>query len=174
MPARALRRSGLTCPRTSVRGQLDHALANATGHQGAHRSALCRTTYSTPFDHESEPGALAVKGLTINRWMLRWPTPQRLTPSQRREVIRLQGVQRDQRRVLDEILALLQELAANTIDRQVAKSDVQLGLEYLLSFGPPLSPRRPRQLTRRQPARGAEPPQLFLPVASGGPDQSVE
>jgi hypothetical protein len=77
-----------------------------------------------------------------DRQLARW-LGQRLTPSQRREVIRLQGVQRDQRRVLNEILALLQELAANTIDRQLAKSDVQLGLEYLLGFGPPLPPRRP-------------------------------
>lgn len=67
---------------------------------------------------------------------------QRLTPAQRGEVIRLQGVQRDQRRVLNELLALLDELAANTIDRQLAKSDAQLGLEYLLGFGPPLPPRR--------------------------------
>jgi len=37
---------------------------------------------------------------------------------------------------------LLEELAANTIDRQLAKSDVQLGLEYVLGFGPPLPPRR--------------------------------
>ncbi len=52
-------------------------------------------------------------------------------------------VQRDQRRVLNELLALLDELAANTIDRQLAKSDIQLGLEYVLGFGPPLPPRRP-------------------------------
>ena len=61
----------------------------------------------------------------------------------RREVIRLQGVQRDQRRVLNELLALLDELAANTIDRQLAKSDIQLGLEYVLGLGPPTPPRRP-------------------------------
>ena len=48
----------------------------------------------------------------LKRWLR-----QRLTPAQRREVIRLQDVQRDQRRVLNEILALLEELAANTIDR---------------------------------------------------------
>lgn len=45
-----------------------------------------------------------------------------------REVIGLQGVQHDARRVLNEILALLDELAANTIDRQLTKSDIQLGL----------------------------------------------
>jgi hypothetical protein len=61
----------------------------------------------------------------------------------RREVIRFQGVQRDQRRVLNELLALLDELAANTIDRQLAKSDIQLGLEYVLGLGPPTPPRRP-------------------------------
>ena len=77
-----------------------------------------------------------------DRQLKRW-LGQRLTPAQRREVIRLQGVQRDQRRVLNELLALLDELAANTIDRQLAKSDIQLGLEYVLGFGPPLPPRRP-------------------------------
>ena len=71
----------------------------------------------------------------LKRWL-----GQRLTPAQRREVVR---VQRDQRRVLNELLALLDELAANTIDRQLAKSDTQLGLEYLLGFGPPLPPRHP-------------------------------
>jgi len=74
----------------------------------------------------------------LKRWL-----GQRLTTAQRREVLRLQGVQRDQRRVLNEILALLEELAASTIDRQLAKSDTQLGLEYLLGFGPPLPPRHP-------------------------------
>jgi hypothetical protein len=75
----------------------------------------------------------------LKRWL-----GQRLTLAQRREVVRLQSVQRDQRRVLNEILALLDELAANTIDRQLAKSDTQLGLEYLLGFGPPLPPRHRR------------------------------
>ena len=77
-----------------------------------------------------------------DRQLTRWLS-QHLTPAQRREVTRLQGVQRNQRRVLNELLALLDELAANTIDRQLAKSDVQLGLEYVLGFGPPLSPRHP-------------------------------
>lgn len=67
---------------------------------------------------------------------------EQLTAGQRREVVRLQGVQRDQRRVLNELLALLEELGQNTINRQLAKSDAQLGLEYLLGFGPPL-PRQP-------------------------------
>ena len=75
----------------------------------------------------------------LKRWLA-----QRLTPAQRREVIRLQHVQRDQRRVLNELLALLDELAVNTIDRRPAKSDTQLGLEYLLGFGPPLPPRHPK------------------------------
>ena len=73
----------------------------------------------------------------LERWLSR-----HVTPAERREVKRLQGAQRDQRRVLNELLALLDELAANTIDRQLAKSDIQLGLEYVLGFGPPL-PRRP-------------------------------
>lgn len=73
----------------------------------------------------------------LERWL-----SEDLTPGQRREVKRLQGVQRNQRRVLNELLALLEELGAKTIDRQLAKSDAQLGLEYLLGFGPSL-PRRP-------------------------------
>jgi len=77
-----------------------------------------------------------------DRQLIRWLS-RHLTPAQRREVTRLQRVQRDQRRVLNELLALLDELAANTIDRQLAKPDVQLGLEYLLGFGPPLPRRRP-------------------------------
>ncbi len=72
----------------------------------------------------------------LKRWL-----GQRLTLAQRREVVRLQDVQRDQRRVLNEILALLDELAANTIDCQLAKSDTQLGLEYPFGFGAPLPPR---------------------------------
>lgn len=77
-----------------------------------------------------------------DRQLKRW-LGERLTLAQRREVIRLQGLQRNQRRVLNELLALLEELAAHTIDRQLAKSDIQLGLEYVLGFGPPLPPRRP-------------------------------
>lgn len=77
-----------------------------------------------------------------DRQLTRWLS-QHLTPAQRREVTRLQGVQRNQRRVLNELLALLDELAANTIDRQLAKSDIQLGLEYVLGLGPPLPARRP-------------------------------
>lgn len=52
-----------------------------------------------------------------DRQLTRW-LDQRLGPAQRREVIRLRGVPRDQRRVLNELLALLDELAANTIDRR--------------------------------------------------------
>ena len=121
------------------------------------RLADTREQYATLLEARPKPwvldDALVARSRRVNSEALDWCgvydpqltrwVGQRLTPSQRREVIRLQGVQRDQRRVLNEILALLQELAANTIDRQLAKSDVELGLEYLLGFGPPLPPRRP-------------------------------
>jgi len=112
--------------------------------------------YATLLEARAEPwvldDALVARSKRVNgealewcgvydRQLTRW-LGERLTLAQRREVIRLQGVQRDQRRVLNELLALLDELAVNTIDRQLAKSDVQLGLEYVLGFGPPL-PRRP-------------------------------
>lgn len=73
----------------------------------------------------------------LERWL-----DQELTPVQRHAVTRLLSVQRDQRRVLNELLALLEELGLNTIDRQLAEPDVQMDLEYVLGFGPPL-PRRP-------------------------------
>lgn len=55
-----------------------------------------------------------------------------LTASQRGEVARLTGVNQKLRSVLTEILKLADELGAGTIERQLAKSDEQLGLEYLL------------------------------------------
>jgi hypothetical protein len=115
-----------------------------------------REQYATLLEARSKPwvldDALVNRSKRVNGEALEWCgvydqqlkrwLGQRLTVAQRREVIRLQGVQRDQRRVLNELLALLDELAANTVDRQLAKSDTQLGLEYLLGFGPPLPPRQ--------------------------------
>jgi len=60
----------------------------------------------------------------------------RLDDGQQREVARLEGVQRELRVVLTEIAGLADELGRGTIERQVATSDVQYGLEYLLRSTP--------------------------------------
>ncbi len=61
---------------------------------------------------------------------------QRLSDAQRREITRLEGVNRELRSVLTQTLDLAGELAGGTIERQLAKSDVELGLEYLLRSDP--------------------------------------
>jgi hypothetical protein len=73
----------------------------------------------------------------LERWL-----GQRITLAQRRGVIGLQGVRATGVAFSNELAPLLDELAANTIDRQLAKSDIQLGLEYVLGFRPPLPLRR--------------------------------
>ncbi len=70
-----------------------------------------------------------------DRQLVRW-RGQRLTGTQRREVARLQGVQRELRAVLTQILELADELGRGTIERQLAKSDVELGVEYALGSRP--------------------------------------
>jgi hypothetical protein len=66
-----------------------------------------------------------------DRQLARWQR-ERLTGEQRVEVTRLQGVQRDLRAVLTQILELADEFAQGTIERQLAKSDLELGLEVVL------------------------------------------
>jgi len=66
-----------------------------------------------------------------DRQLARWQR-ERLTAAQREEVARLQDVQRDLREVLARTLELADELARGTIERQLAKSDLELGLEYVL------------------------------------------
>jgi hypothetical protein len=66
-----------------------------------------------------------------DRQLARWQR-ERLTRAQRAEVTRLQGVQCDLRAVLTQILELADDLARGTIERQLAKSDLELGLEYVL------------------------------------------
>jgi hypothetical protein len=70
-----------------------------------------------------------------DRQLLRW-RGQRLTDAQRREVARLEGVQRDLRLVLTRILELVDELGRGTIERQLANSDLEIGLEYLFRAHP--------------------------------------
>ena len=62
-----------------------------------------------------------------DRQLARWQR-QRLTGAQREEVTRLQGVQRELRAVLTQILELAEELGRGTIECQLAKSDLELGL----------------------------------------------
>jgi hypothetical protein len=61
---------------------------------------------------------------------------QRSTASQREEVPRLQGVQRDLRLVLEQILELADEPGHARFERQLAKSDLVLGLDYVLGSCP--------------------------------------
>ena len=55
-----------------------------------------------------------------------------LTDMQRKEVERLVGQMTKLRQVITDILRLAGELKEGTIEKQLAKSDAQLGLEFLL------------------------------------------
>ena len=70
-----------------------------------------------------------------DRQLERWRS-ERVTDAQRREVARLQGVAVQLRLVLTRILELADELGEGTIERQLAKSDLELGLEQLLRSDP--------------------------------------
>ena len=61
---------------------------------------------------------------------------ERLTGAQQREVARLQGVSGELRVELTRILELADELGQGTIERQLAKSDLELGVERLLRSDP--------------------------------------
>ncbi len=63
--------------------------------------------------------------------LTRWGAED-LTPLRQREVERLQGQMVALRTVVDDILALAAELGVGTIERVLAKDDVQMGLETLL------------------------------------------
>jgi hypothetical protein len=65
----------------------------------------------------------------------RWRSA-RLTDVQRREVARLGSATRELRLALSQILALAAELATGTIERQLSKSDAEIGVEYLLRAHP--------------------------------------
>jgi hypothetical protein len=56
----------------------------------------------------------------------------RLTPKQRQEVERLAGQMQTLHQVIADILALAYELSRGTIEKQLARSDQQLGLEFLM------------------------------------------
>jgi len=65
----------------------------------------------------------------------RWKAGQ-LSAVQRVEVERLVGQMAKLWQVIDSILNLADELKEGTIEKQLAKSDEQLGLEFLLSHFP--------------------------------------
>jgi len=65
----------------------------------------------------------------------RWKAGQ-LSVAQREEVERLAGQMAKLRQVIDSILNLADELKEGTIEKQLAKSDEQLGLEFLLRHLP--------------------------------------
>ena len=56
-----------------------------------------------------------------------------LSAQQRKEVERLQGQMKKLREQIMAILALADELAKGTIEKVMAKSDAELGLEFLLN-----------------------------------------
>ena len=70
-----------------------------------------------------------------DRQLRRWSS-ERVTDAQRREIAPLQGVAVQLRLVLTRILELADELGEGTIERQLAKSDLELGLEQLLRSDP--------------------------------------
>jgi len=55
-----------------------------------------------------------------------------LTPVQRREVERLVGQMKQLHETITTILALAEELGKGTIEKVLTKSNIELGLEYLL------------------------------------------
>ena len=70
-----------------------------------------------------------------DRQLRRWRS-ERLTGARRREVARLQSVTGELRVELARILELADELGQGTIERQLAKSDLELGLEHQLRSDP--------------------------------------
>lgn len=66
-----------------------------------------------------------------DRQLERWRS-QRVSGAQMREVARLQGVCGELRLELARILELADELGRGTIERQLGRSDLELGLEHLL------------------------------------------
>jgi hypothetical protein len=60
----------------------------------------------------------------------RWST-EKVTTAQRQEIIRLKGQMAKLHEVIDDVLKLANQLAKGTIEQQLAKSDEEIGLEYL-------------------------------------------
>lgn len=77
--------------------------------------------------HTEQRDFLGVFAEQLERWRHEQPPV-----AQRRELDRLEGQLERLRAVLTDILALAEELKQGTIERVLAKSDLELGLEALL------------------------------------------
>ena len=77
--------------------------------------------------HTEQRDFLGVFAEQLARWRNEQPSS-----AQRRELDRLEGQLERLRKVLSHILALAEELQQGTIERVLAKSDLELGLEALL------------------------------------------
>jgi hypothetical protein len=77
--------------------------------------------------HTEQRDFLRVFAEQLERWRNEQPTD-----AQRRELDRLEGQLECLRTVLDNILNLAEELKQGTIERVLAKSDLELGIEALL------------------------------------------
>lgn len=60
----------------------------------------------------------------------KWEKEERLAPTQQKEIKRLQVQVQEIRKFLVDILALAEELKMGTIEKVMAKSDFELGMEY--------------------------------------------
>lgn len=60
----------------------------------------------------------------------RW-SAEKTTTTQRQEIVRIKGQMVKLHEVVDDVLKLANQLAKGTIEQQLAKSDEELGLEYL-------------------------------------------
>ena len=106
-------------------------------------------TRRSPASNASTPRALKY-GDVYDEQLRRWRN-ERLTDAQQRETVRLQNATRELCLVLTQILALADELATGTIERQLSKSDAELGLEHLLRSHSPRETRTGKEF-RPSPA----------------------
>lgn len=77
--------------------------------------------------HTEQRDFLWVFAEQLTRWCNEYPSD-----AQRRELDRLEGQLERLRAVLEDILKLAEELKQGTIERVMAKSDLELGIEALL------------------------------------------
>lgn len=113
---------------------IDGELADAQEHHAALRSVRDRpyvlddaTVERSIKLHTEQRDFLGVFAEQLARWRRERPTD-----AQRRELDRLEGQLERLRAVLSDILALAEELKQSTIERVLAKSDLELGIEALL------------------------------------------
>jgi hypothetical protein len=82
--------------------------------------------------YTAQAGDVGLYEEQLSRW-----TRLKLTPSQRREVDRLSEQIPTIRERISAILALAEELKGGTIETVLGKSDLELGLEFLLGKSKP-------------------------------------